>query len=70
MGSLHHGVGHKACRHNGECLTEMGVYPGEVRVFIRWASARVGLDDVKASTSALDSLPQVVSGGIDGCQTN
>ena len=70
MGSLYRGVGNKAFRHNGECLTETGVYPGEVRVFIRWASARVGLDDIKASTRALDCLPKVVSGGIDGCQTN
>ena len=27
--------------HNGECLTDTGVYPGEVRVFIRRASARL-----------------------------
>ena len=56
MGSLHRGVGNKAFRHNDECLTETGVYPGEVRVFIRRASARLGLGDVKDSLRTLDWL--------------
>ena len=32
------------------------MYPGEVRVFIRQASARPGLVDVKAALHALDCL--------------
>lgn len=34
------------------------MYPGEVRVFILQASARLGLGDVKASIHALDCLPK------------